>query len=81
MSESHDTEPPESGPSALDELLGLVDSLSDVADEIRKPDPSGRPSEIWVRWRLDDGLVTIVSCTLAKLEEPLPEGEHEGRYR
>ena len=75
------TEPPESGPGPLQDLFGLLDMVSDTAAELRKPSPDGRPKEIWVRWKIVNGITELTAAGTYRLEKELAEGEYEGRFR
>ena len=78
-----DSEKIEKGP--LDSLFGLIDTVADELARQKKPDPSRRPSEVWIRWRIlpDAGpnAIELIGCTEKPLAEPLGENEHEGRFR
>lgn len=74
---SADTLPPD----PISELFDGVVMLQDMARELRQPDPSGRPRELFVRWRVVEGGVEIFSCTTAELPEACAEGEFQGVFR
>lgn len=82
-SEEADTIPPGSdqGSNLVDDLFDLVDLAADTVAEYRGQGPDGRPKELWVRWKQVPGGVELTGCTVARLETPLSEGEHESRYR
>ncbi len=68
-------------------LDGLFDLVGDALEEIRKSkaqDPSRRPSEVWIRWRISPvgpNAIDLIGCSEKPLATPLGEGEHEGRFR
>lgn len=78
--ELRDTEPPASGPNAIDELAGLLGVAGELVNSLKKPDATKRPAVLFVRWKLVEGGIDITACTTVELEKPCAENEYQSRY-
>lgn len=79
-----ESEKPAKSGGPLDAAFDFIDGIFDEARKMRPADPTRRPGEVWVRWRITDAgpnTVQIIGCTEKPLAEPLGEGEHEARFR
>lgn len=60
-----------------------IEDVFDAIDAVKKqfaPKTPGRPPEVFLRWKIEDGTTTILECSTTPFTGKRAEGVHEGRF-